>query len=78
MGNKDRFSDPYQQIIDGLISARKTEKLTQGEVAIRMGTDQSQVSKLERGERRIDVIDYVRYCRAVGLPPGRLLDLVEI
>ncbi|EGY00461.1 putative Helix-turn-helix DNA binding protein [Nitrospirillum viridazoti Y2] len=77
MGNKDRFSDPYRRIVDGLIAARKSRKLTQGDVAARMGTDQSQVSKLERGERRVDVIDYVRYCRAVGLVPGALLDAVD-
>lgn len=74
MGNRDRYLAEYRQIVDGLIAARKAQGLTQGEVAVRMGTDQSQISKLERGERRIDVIDYVRYCQAVGLRPGELLD----
>ncbi|MEC4594302.1 helix-turn-helix transcriptional regulator [Nitrospirillum amazonense] len=77
MGNKDRFSESYRRIVEGLIAARKSRKLTQGDVAARMGTDQSQVSKLERGERRVDVIDYVRYCRAVGMAPGELLDVVD-
>ncbi|MEE3627826.1 helix-turn-helix transcriptional regulator [Nitrospirillum sp. BR 11752] len=77
MGNKDRFSESYRRIVEGLIAARKSKKLTQGDVAARMGTDQSQVSKLERGERRVDVIDYVRYCRAVGLAPGVLLDAMD-
>jgi len=36
-----------------------------------LGTDQSQVSKLERSERRLDIVDYLRICRAIGLDPAK-------
>ncbi len=38
-----------------------------------MGTDQSQISKFERRERRIDVLDYVRFCAALEIDPAELL-----
>ncbi|MBX9634258.1 MAG: helix-turn-helix transcriptional regulator [Magnetospirillum sp.] len=47
--------------------------MTQIDVAQAMGTDQSQISKFERGERRLDILDYVRYCEAIGLDPCQLL-----
>jgi transcriptional regulator with XRE-family HTH domain len=42
-----------------------------------MGTDQSQISKLERGERRLDIADYARYCHAIGLDSRYLLKEVD-
>jgi transcriptional regulator with XRE-family HTH domain len=47
--------------------------LTQVDIAKTIKTDQSRVSKLERGERRLDVVDYVRLCRAIRVDPGDLL-----
>ncbi|WP_085375592.1 helix-turn-helix domain-containing protein [Magnetospirillum sp. ME-1] len=63
----------YRAVVDGLIKARKVRGLTQAEVAVAMRTDQSQVSKLERSERRLDIIDFVRYCRAIGVEPADFL-----
>ncbi len=73
VGRRDTQSDSYRRIIDGLIERREAAGLTQWDVARSMGVDQSQVSKLERRERRLDVVDYARYCRAIGLEPGTLL-----
>jgi len=42
----------------------------QWDLARALRTDQSQISKLERGERRLDIVDYLRICRAIGLDPG--------
>ncbi len=73
MGSRDKFDEAYRAVVDALIKARKARGLTQTEVAVAMHTDQSQVSKLERSERRIDIIDFIRYCRAIGIDPGDLL-----
>jgi transcriptional regulator with XRE-family HTH domain len=73
VGSRDKFDEAYRAVVDALIKARKARGLTQTEVAVAMHTDQSQVSKLERSERRIDIIDFIRYCRAVGIDPGDLL-----
>ena len=52
-----------------LISARKQACLTQVEVADKLGRPQSYVSKYERGERRLDVIEFLDVAQAIGVDP---------
>jgi transcriptional regulator with XRE-family HTH domain len=73
VGRKDTHSDFYRAIVDGLVAHRKEAKVTQWELARRLKTDQSQISKFERGERRLDIVDYLRICEAIGIDPGKLL-----
>ncbi|RSD09030.1 XRE family transcriptional regulator [Pandoraea apista] len=48
---------------------RKAAGLTQVELAERMALGQSYLSKIERGERYIDVLLYLDWCRACGAEP---------
>jgi len=73
LGTKDAHDPAYSMILEGLITHRKALGMTQTDLAQAMGTDQSQISKFERRERRIDVIDYLRYCIALQIEPGELL-----
>lgn len=73
MGQKDKFAPLYQALIEALVKERKARRLTQTDVAVRMGTDQSQVSKFERHERRLDIVDFVRYCDALGVEAPEVL-----
>lgn len=75
MGTKDTHDPAYSAVLDGLIARRKALGVTQVELARIMGTDQSQVSKFERRERRLDVLDYLRYCLALGINPADLLEI---
>lgn len=52
-----------------LVDARKAVALRQVEVADRIDEPQAFVSAIERGERRLDVIEFVRYCRAIDADP---------
>lgn len=52
-----------------LIAARKEAGLTQAELASRLGKLQSYVTKYEREERRIDVIEFIKIIEAIGLDP---------
>lgn len=74
MGIKDKYEPDYRKIVDALIAERKARGLTQAQVAQAMGIEQSRVSKYERLERRLDVLDYARFCRALGVTPGAFLD----
>src|SRR5216684_2578225 len=49
-----------------MIKARKTAGLTQHELAKRLHKPQSFVAKYEGGERRIDVVEFVTICQAIG------------
>ena len=52
--------DAYERFRRLLIEARQKSGLTQTEVAARLGVSQSFVSKYELGERRLDVIEFLR------------------
>jgi len=56
-----------------LIEARKAAGLTQVELAERLGEFQSFVSRYERGERRLDVVEFIEVAAAIGFDPHRLL-----
>ena len=48
-----------------LKGARKAAGLTQAEVAGRLKKPQSFVAKYEKGERRLDVLEFLTVCRAL-------------
>lgn len=55
---------------------RGRSDLTQAELAGRLRRPQSYVAKVETGERRLDVVEFVEYARAIGLEPAHLLALI--
>ncbi len=58
---------------------RKAAEITQVELAERLGKPQSFVSKVERGERRLDVIEFCQVAEALGQDPTTLLaDFLEL
>lgn len=63
-------SKPYKELQALLIAAREEAKLTQAQVGERIGQTQSFVSKCERGERRLDVVEFVEFVKALGLDPS--------
>jgi transcriptional regulator with XRE-family HTH domain len=67
-------SREYAQFLRALCKARKRAGVTQAEVATRIGQTQSFVSKCERGERRIDIVELRHFCRALGIS---LVDFVK-
>ncbi len=58
--------------------ARKGAGLTQVDLAKRLKKPQSFVAKYERGERRLDVIEFLRITGAIGADPVRIFrDLIR-
>jgi len=51
-----------------LRKSRKEQRITQDQVASALGMPRSIIGKIERGERRIDVIELRDYCGALGIP----------
>ena len=56
-----------------LREARLRAELRQVDLAAMLGKPQSYVAKVERGERRIDMIEVLNLCRAIGLDPVLLI-----
>jgi len=45
-------------------------------IAYRLGVSHSWVAKTENGERRLEIVDFVNLCFALGLDPTKGLDLI--
>lgn len=59
-----------------LVERRTAAGISQTDLAAMLGKPQSYVSKVESGERGIDVVEFVEYVRAIGGDPLRVLRLV--
>ncbi len=55
--SKSVYSDDYKKLIERLKQARLDAGLSQQVVAGKLGKPQSYVSKVESGERRVDIIE---------------------
>lgn len=51
---------------------RKAAGLTQRELAKRLGTVQTVVVRVEQGERRLDLIEFYWFCRALEADPKKV------
>jgi transcriptional regulator with XRE-family HTH domain len=61
-----RMSAERRQLIADLAAQRQASRLSQTEVAARMGTSQSAVARLEAGEGDVRASTLERYAAAVG------------
>jgi transcriptional regulator with XRE-family HTH domain len=69
---KSTFTDAYKEMLSLLLAARRAAGVTQVELSKRLGKQQSFVSNVERGLRRIDVIEFFAIAIALGLDPQTL------
>jgi transcriptional regulator with XRE-family HTH domain len=56
-----------------MVKSRKSAGLTQRELAKRLHKPQSFVAKYEGGERRVDVVEFLTICNAIGADPTKLM-----
>lgn len=63
---KSVFTREYAAFLAVLRDARKAAKVTQVGLAARLGQTQSFVSKCERGETRLDIVQLRSICRVLG------------
>ncbi len=57
----------YKKFADLLKNERTCRHVTQEEMASRLGLTQTQISKIEKGHRRIDIIELIEYCKVSGI-----------
>lgn len=57
-----------------LVQARADAGLTQVDVAARLRKPQSYISKIERGERRLDMTEFVDLADALGIEMPAFID----
>ena len=66
--DKTIHSPENETFLAALKRARLRAGLSQAEVGERLKETQSWISKVERGERRLDLLEVRAFCRAIGVP----------
>ncbi|WP_110753715.1 helix-turn-helix domain-containing protein [Phyllobacterium leguminum] len=74
-------SESYAILLTVLIEARRDKGLTQQIVAERLRKPQSYVAKIEGGERRLDMVEFIALSQALEIKPdalfARILEAIE-
>lgn len=63
----------YEFLRSELKKARLDADLLQADLASILKKPQSFISKVESGERSLDIIEFVDYCNGLGLEPSKWL-----
>ncbi|GAV21435.1 helix-turn-helix protein [Mariprofundus micogutta] len=73
--DREKWSARQLQLIEALKTMRINCGLTQVELAAQLNRPQSYISKYEKGERRLDLIELSEICKVCGTP---LSDFVKV
>ena len=73
---KTIHSNAYRVLRQWLVEMRHEKRLTQRELARLLKVPYSWVGKVELGERRLDIVEYVRLCKGLGIDPHEGLELI--
>ena len=68
----------YRRFREILIEARKSAGLSQTSLAEKLNRVQTFVSKYERGERRLDVVEFLDIANALNIDPGEVLRQIQM
>ncbi|WP_058085836.1 helix-turn-helix domain-containing protein [Aquabacterium parvum] len=74
---KSLYNRHYQVMLAMLRDARAAANLTQVELAARLDVSQSDVSKIEQGTRRLDVIELRQWLQAIGIQLPQFISAFE-
>lgn len=62
-------SDESKVLGDWLRAKRKEKGLTMRDLALKINSSHTFVSKVENQERRLDVLEFISYCQSLELDP---------
>lgn len=67
----------YKIVLRLLKKCRAEAGITQLALAAKLNQTQSFVSKVERGERRLDIVELRTFCRAIGVSLAEFVERFE-
>ncbi len=71
--SQSTHSPRYIKLLKILSGARKTAGISQAALADRLDCLQTFVSKYERGERRLDIVEFLDVAKALDLDPCKVI-----
>ena len=75
--NKTLRTPAHRKLVQELKKARRDAGLSQQQVADLLGVPQSYVAKIELGERRIDVIEFLKFVEALDASWSDILGQID-
>jgi hypothetical protein len=70
------YSSHYEKLRIWLKKQRDASGLTLREASLAMGRHHSVLGKMEQDRRKIEVLEFVRYCQVLGVDPHEGLDIL--
>ena len=70
---KSLRSKRYKALIGLLVARRQAAAMTQSDLAARLGKSKSFVSRLESGQRRITVVEFMTLAKILRFDPYKLI-----
>jgi transcriptional regulator with XRE-family HTH domain len=74
---KPRRSKRYKALIGLLVARREAAGLTQSDLAARLGKSQSFVARLENGQRRTTVVEFMTLGKILRFDPYKVISTLE-
>ena len=75
---KEIENTKYEVLIDWLKKSRLDKNLTIRELAVLIDEPFQFVSKVENCQRRLNVYEYLQYCKALDISPNDGIELLKI
>ncbi len=75
---KTPSSRRHRSLIDLLIQYREVVGMTQAELAARLGQYQSFVARIESGQRRIDVVEFLELSEILGFDAAEAVEAIKL
>jgi len=69
-------SKPYLAVRSFLKEKKLESELTNRQLGVLLETSYSLVAKVESGDRRLDVVEACKYCKAIGVDPHDLIKVI--
>jgi transcriptional regulator with XRE-family HTH domain len=74
---RTRRSKRYQALIGRLVARREAAGMTQSGLAARLGKSRSSVARLESGQRRITVVEFMTLAKILRFDPYKFISTLQ-
>lgn len=70
------YSTHYEKLRHWLKQKRSLSSLTLRDLAPVIGTHFTSIGKMEQDRKKIELIEFIKYCQAIGADPHEGLDII--